>query len=132
MNDLQQVLPVNKAVGARAETRDLYVSNVNTGGHSFYGAGPSNQTVCVETTTLPGLMDVYGVEHIDFLKMDCEGAETEILETCPEEALARINKMVIETHERDHPSGLSWVKRLEDSGFRTYMRDNLLCVTRQK
>ena len=131
LNGLKHVTPINKAIAARAETRELHISSVNTGGHSLYGAESPGRIVRVETTTLQGLMETYDVENIDFLKMDCEGAETEIFETCPIETLTHIKKMVIETHERDHPSGLAWIKRLEDNGFSTQMRDNLLCVTRK-
>jgi FkbM family methyltransferase len=132
LNDLSHVTPVNQAVSAIAETRDLYISEVNTGGHSFFGAGPSGKTVEVETTTLPDLMTAHDLTQINFLKMDCEGAEVEILEACPAETLACIDKMVIETHERDHPTGRGWVQRLRDHGFETQMHDNLLCVKRRR
>ncbi|NJR39752.1 MAG: hypothetical protein HC781_14175 [Leptolyngbyaceae cyanobacterium CSU_1_4] len=41
------------------------------------------------------------LERIDLLKMDVEGAEYDILFTCPNETLAKIQRVVMEYHEFD-------------------------------
>jgi FkbM family methyltransferase len=53
----------------------------------------------VEALTLEDLMGRYGLERIDFLKLDCEGSEFSILSHTP--SLARIGMVVGEYHGRE-------------------------------
>lgn len=60
--------------------------------------------------------------HIDMLKMDIEGAETDVLTDC-RDALAHVQNLFVEFHAyHDHPQTLADVVRvLEESGFRYYI-----------
>ena len=44
------------------------------------------------------LFETLGVEHIDFLKMDIEGAEVDIFNTMPHDVAARISQASVEHH----------------------------------
>jgi hypothetical protein len=50
-------------------------------------------------------MDGNNLEQIDFLKIDCEGAEGPILQSTPNSYLKRIRKIALEFH--DHLSELN-------------------------
>ncbi len=52
----------------------------------------------VETKTLQSLFDEYGIQTCDFLKLDCEGGEFDILLNCHEETLSRIHYIAMEYH----------------------------------
>jgi FkbM family methyltransferase len=58
------------------------------------------------------------LQRIHFLKVDCEGGEFEMFEHCSNEALQRVDRMVVEFHEylaaHDHRH---MVKRLVANGF---------------
>jgi hypothetical protein len=43
-------------------------------------------------------MDENAIEKCDLLKMDCEGAEYDILYNCPPEYLRRIDQIAMEVH----------------------------------
>lgn len=77
----------------------------------------------VPTTTLQAIMDSNKLEHIDFLKLDCEGAESAILQSTPVEYLKRIRKIAMEFH--DHLSELNHQdiqNILEKAGFTTRLK----------
>ena len=52
----------------------------------------------VATTTLEALMSDFNLETVDFLKMDCEGCEYEVLSNTPHRVLAKIGEVVLEFH----------------------------------
>jgi FkbM family methyltransferase len=63
-------------------------------------AGPSAQAdrLRVPAVTIPAILKEYALERCDLLKLDCEGAEFEILYRCPPEDLARIGRIAMEVH----------------------------------
>ena len=52
----------------------------------------------VTCLTLGQVMDENGINKCDLLKMDCEGAEYDILYNCPPEYLQRIDQIAMEVH----------------------------------
>jgi FkbM family methyltransferase len=82
------------------------------------GASPS--AVQVASITLPEIFDSNAIERVDLLKMDCEGAEYEVLYATPPEYLQRIARLRMEYHNLDsatqHIDALSAF--LVENGFR--------------
>ena len=77
----------------------------------------------VPTTTLPAIIDSNNLEQIDFLKLDCEGAESSILRSTPEAYLKRVKKIAMEFH--DHLSDINHEELqriLQGVGFRTRLK----------
>lgn len=64
-------------------------------------------------------------ERIDFLKIDIEGSEIEVLDDC-RDALDNVQNLFVEFHSYiDHPQSLSSVvKVFEENGFRYYIDTN--------
>ncbi len=60
----------------------------------------------VSTISIPGIVAKHGLERIDYAKIDCEGAEYEILPNLPAETLRRIGLISLEYH-RGNPSQLA-------------------------
>jgi FkbM family methyltransferase len=59
--------------------------------------------VVVRGMTLRALMESLGLDHIDLLKLDCEGAEGHILPSCSEETLSRVRRIAMEFHDATSP-----------------------------
>ncbi len=57
----------------------------------------------INTITLQNIFEKYKIEKIDFLKMDCEGAEFEIVMNTPSIILDKIQKISMEIHEEIVP-----------------------------
>jgi FkbM family methyltransferase len=81
------------------------------------------EEIMVPITTLEHIIEEYHIEHIDFLKLDCQGAEGAIFSSTPKEYLLRIKKIAMEYH--DHISLLNHddlQKILEEAGFTTLIK----------
>jgi FkbM family methyltransferase len=83
----------------------------------------SETFIQVATTTLQTIMDSNNLEQIDFLKLDCEGAESSILRATSEEYLKRVKKIAMEFH--DHLTDINHddlQNILKSAGFSTSLK----------
>lgn len=107
MNKKQNIVSINKAVSNQKGQRKLFLSKANTGGHSFYEefdkSAPrgERESTMVDTISLSDLFEEYGIERIDFLKIDCEGAEYDILYGSADKAIEKVQKISMEYHDLD-------------------------------
>lgn len=65
---------------------------------SIHASHGQSDTIEVPATTLPTILATHGLDRVDLLKLDCEGAEYSILYHTPPELLRRIQRLAIETH----------------------------------
>ena len=80
----------------------------------------THDTINVPSISLPDFMERQGLDHIDFLKMDCEGAEGLILPSLSQAYFARINKIAMEFHDGMSPLDHKHLETLlQDAGFTT-------------
>lgn len=56
------------------------------------------RSVVIPSMTLQTIMEQSGLPDLDLLKMDVEGAEVAVLESCPASVLARIKQITVEFH----------------------------------
>ena len=63
------------------------------------GAAPQNGKVLVPSVSLAEVFGRLGLEQVDLMKMDCEGAEYPVLFNASDEVLGRIKRMVMEYHD---------------------------------
>lgn len=98
-NNLGHVRCFNQAVGGREEERAMFraANPVRTGSHSLVNATGAG-TFPVRCTTLSAVLRAQKLEKIDFLKLDCEGAEWEIFPATSDDDLRRIRQIVMEVH----------------------------------
>jgi FkbM family methyltransferase len=112
----------NVAVAGEERVRELFLS-----GTDYYyptlAATPTStatQAIQVECTTLPRILDANSLDHVDLLKLDCEGAEYEILYATPRPYFDRIAGIRMEYHatstETDRIQRL--IQFLGDAGYR--------------
>lgn len=118
----------NKLEG-KVEVRRLAVSG--QGGEIVYlpkNSSPYNKLVSegttdstslepVTTISLAEIIDQNDIEQVDLLKMDCEGAEYEILMKAPKEALTKIREIRMELHPSRVYARSDLVQHLEVNGF---------------
>jgi FkbM family methyltransferase len=109
------------AIGGENGTLDLYTGrSVN---HSIIGdyalLGSEKNTQKVEVKTLEQFINENNIEKIDFLKMDCEGAEYSILFHTPAYVFDKITTISMEFHDLKNVefTGEEIVKKLRENGF---------------
>lgn len=98
----------NMAVTAKEETRRIFVRDFNFGGSNLYieHFNPDffEDVVC---TTLDKIYEDNNIDHCDFLKLDCEGAEVEILEATTK--IDTIKTIALEFHGQETLDKLSLI-----------------------
>jgi hypothetical protein len=68
-------------------------------------------------------MDRHQIKHIDFLKLDCEGAEEAILLSTPKAYLQRVRKIAMEFHDQlTRLKHDELRKLLQEAGFSTSLK----------
>lgn len=100
---------------------------------SAYGASKA-PLQRIRGISLEQLVEDFGLEKIDLLKIDCEGGEYQILLTAPREILQRIENIVFEFHEvQGFAEQLEAVKkRLGSEGFSWRSKGHLVFASRRR
>jgi len=96
-NELRNVTCVNQAVAGNRGLRTLRLDATDSGSHSLL-IGSVERGFEVECCMLDDVFERFGLTKIDYLKMDCEGAEYEVLENAIPK-LQRIGRISMETHD---------------------------------
>lgn len=81
---------------------------------SLYAAGEGDE---VDVITLDDVFRANGIERCDLLKLDCEGAEYEIILGAAPETLGRIGRIVMECHRGQEATPADLERHLVVSGF---------------
>jgi len=122
-NRLSAITPRRRAVAGTAGTRALFLAGRH-GTNSLFGDG--GEAVQVDCLTLADVLAGEAIERCHFLKLDCEGAEYEILLAASADVLARIDRIALEYHDAktSHTHGELRVW-LEQHGFAVRTRDHV-------
>jgi FkbM family methyltransferase len=88
---------------------------------------PPKDAVEVPAVTLAFVISRHGLAQVDLLKLDCEGAEYEILMTARKETLDRIHRIVMEYHDLDEKyQHQTLIAYLERKGYRVSWVQNVV------
>ena len=110
LNNLDNVKSFNQAISNSNEPIKLFL-NDDESGHSMFSQ--SSKSIIVDSISLQKFFDENQIKHCNFLKLDCEGAEYEIIKNLPFEYFQKIDKLVIEYHMADlHPEFLIELKEI--------------------
>src|SRR3989338_5242752 len=97
-NNLKNVKPFKSAVSKSESTITIY-RNKDEAGHSMFSS--TSHALKVNSISLKKIIDENSVNQCNLIKMDCEGAEYEIIESLPLEYFKKISKLIIEYHFAD-------------------------------
>lgn len=124
LNNATNIVPARAALSGTPGRLKLFTNRGGGGFHSVLQGRAVDQTdfETVDTLALRDVFDDHAIERCGFLKLDCEGAEYDILENLPDEYFARIDKLIMEYHvnglaEEDHADADRLAARLERLGF---------------
>jgi hypothetical protein len=85
-----------------------------------------NNVIKVRALTLSQVFEAHAIDKLDLLKLDCEGAEYEILSGASPEVFKKIERIIMEYHDIDGHHHDQLVSLLERQGFRVYCHDNFV------
>lgn len=123
-NNISNIKLYNKGISGRREELTLYFNEKHTGGHSIYKERvlkcnvKTISEIGIECITLEDIFNENEINNCDFCKMDCEGAEFDILLNAPENILQKVNLFSIEFHEFGGHKVDELVNLFEENNFR--------------
>jgi FkbM family methyltransferase len=117
LNGMSNVTSIHGCVGGKRTSKRIYISEGNTCGHSEFHLCGGTRYIDVKSTSLDNVFIDNNLGRIDFLKIDCEGGEYEILNNTSMHALNRIDKIAMEYHEFDGHRAEELIKILKTAGF---------------
>lgn len=130
LNDVKNVFPFQQAVASENGTLTLSLA----GAAVQHSTTPSPQAplpkgegkiVEVQAIALEEVFRINGLSRCDFLKMDCEGGEFDILLKARPETLARIQHICLEYHDGfTEFSHTDLVKHLQQNGYQVKITPN--------
>lgn len=111
LNKITNAKPFNIAVSEKIGEVKIYL-NEDESGHSMFV--PGTKSILSKSTSLKDIIDSNNLERCDFIKMDCEGVEYEIIDSLPSNYFNKIKKMCIEYHFVDEKPHLiqNMIKKL--------------------
>ncbi len=118
-NNITNIEPVNKAVSNRKGRVKFYRTSIN-GGNSLYHTNDTIEKTTVISITLQDIFKYHNLKKIDFLKIDCEGSEGNIIYHTPNYVWKNIRKISLEYH--DNVSQYSHniiIRTLNNNGYET-------------
>jgi FkbM family methyltransferase len=99
----ERVKTFNLGVTSGSERRAIHLSPHGSPFSSLYG-GEGGHVEEIPCVGLDRVLEENAIERVDLLKLDCEGAEFEILLDAPDDALERVRRICVEYHEQlDRP-----------------------------
>ena len=117
----QRIHAINAGVGGVAGKRKLYLSESPY--HTIFQNVEGQASVEISCVTLRDVFESNRIDQIDLLKLDCEGAEFEILQNASDDYLRRIQEIKMEYHNRGDNDINKLKEFLEQKGFRTVLLD---------
>lgn len=93
------IIPFNTIIKGKRNPISVESDDENSGGHKVIFAEDNNSDFKEEGITLKELMDLNNIDQIDFLKMDIEGSEYDVLEKAYEDGIMeKISIISMEYH----------------------------------
>jgi len=105
INKLSNIVAVNEAVSEKTGVVNLYYSKLCNVAHSLYQKPTFQKSRLkkeAKSIRLDDALKKLKIRKCDFLKMDCEGAEYEILLSLKSSMFNKIEKIVCEYHDPMH------------------------------
>ncbi len=131
-NHLENTIKLFKlGVSGRKETRQFYLSEKSVW-HSFYQTDEKQSVREISCISMKDVFNDNNIKTIDVLKLDCEGAEYEILYNIPDEYFSRIKniRMEYENKSKKNHNIISLIDFLEEKGFKVeFLNKVILWVT---
>tara|TARA_Y100001949_G_scaffold105897_1_gene89440 strand:+ start:2031 stop:2804 length:774 start_codon:yes stop_codon:yes gene_type:complete len=116
LNHTENIHPFNLAVSKNTSSVDLFLSS-DQSAHSIFSSDSESTTV--KSISLQRIFDENKISSCKLLKLDCEGAEYEIIDSLPLEYFDKIENIAIEYHVADSKPELAkdLISKIKNAGF---------------
>ena len=129
-NALENVTPCQQAVWSHSGSLQLDISAgepLQISSSEVVVEARAGQTVAVPAVTLADVLAEHDVAQVDLLKLDCEGAEYEILMSASAETLSPVQRIIMEYHDLSEAQNHSILAQyLIDMGYQVNFWPNVV------
>lgn len=127
LNKCSNVIPFQLGLSSKIQPLSLYIHSASGLSSTLRVKGQVKKTT-IRTTTLRQLFSKNNITACDFLKIDCEGAEYDILLKSPDSILKKVRVFSVEYHDHLTKPNLHplLVKRLRMLGYKTTVKKHPL------
>lgn len=127
LNGVTNVTPLPIAISSRSDKITLATTGQAVQ-HTITDStvsGKATSTLEVQSLSLDDVFRTQGLQHCDYMKMDCEGSEFEILFGASQDTLSKISRICLEYHDGfTNHTHIELLKYLEEHGFRAQATPN--------
>ena len=115
-NKLKNIFPFNLAVSKDSSNVKLFLDGDDSA-HSIFEK--NSEFVTVESISLDKIFDINNIDSCKLLKLDCEGAEYEIIDSLPNQYFDKIENIIMEYHFADSKPELiqKLILKIKNKGF---------------
>lgn len=125
LNGIKNVYIHNLSITDKTGKDYIHISDNNTGICSHILKGSKTKKEIVNTTTLTSIIKNYKLKKIDFLKIDAEGSEYDILRSLPGSIIKKILKIVIEYHYVNEEKNINTlIEFFKENGYEYHFTKN--------
>lgn len=120
LNGLTNVTPLKLAVGDSERSITLHANSNRLFSSIFSsvnGQVVKGEDQIVQMITLDKLMDTYQIDQCNYLKLDCEGAEHQIVASLSQSIAKRIEQITLEVHKVPGYAGEALAAGLSGLGY---------------
>jgi len=130
LNKFTNVEMINLGVSSEKCIRRIYINEKGSCCNSMYVE--NENFIDVKCITLEDIFNDYKIEKCNFLKIDCEGEEYEIIFATPDEIFEKIDKISLEYHDEFVKKyNVGMLKEfLEKKGYRITVKQPMLYATK--
>ncbi len=126
INHLENMSAFEMAVSGISGDQDIYTCpGGSSADYSLYKSGIMNVKMGrISTISIDDIIEREGLSRIDFLKLDCEGAEHDILKNMSLKTAVKIVGIAMETHRVPTEFSIDIPFRLKELGFQVKVSPN--------
>jgi FkbM family methyltransferase len=99
LNQIKNVLAFPQAIGAQTGSMRLHAVSSEAVQQSTVAPVEAGQAIQVESIALDEVLPELNLTHLDYMKMDCEGAEYDIFFNASPATLLKIDRICLEYHD---------------------------------
>lgn len=116
LNNIENCKFFKLGVGSKRGKYSFF-ENKQSGLSSLYQTGVLSTKITVDIITLLDIFKINKINSCDLLKLDCEGAEFDIIMNSPVDIFSKVNSMIIEYHNEvtdyKHTELVKYLKKLK-------------------
>jgi FkbM family methyltransferase len=117
VNNLTNIFPSRYAIAGKKGNVQLNLGDSSLGHSLYFKKGKKKETESVEAITLDDIFQRNKIKTCDVFKIDCEGAEFEIMFNAKPSTIKKIKRIIMEVHPHDEYHNNDMIEFLVKSGF---------------